>query len=130
MYILDTNILIYFFKGLGNVAQKIMDTKPSEIAIPSIVIFELEYGIQRSSSPEKRLGQLADICSVIDILPLRENEALYSAKIRAELESKGMPIGPYDILIAGTAMANNGILVTNNTKEFNRVAGLPLENWY
>lgn len=64
------------------------------------------------------------------MLPFDSHEAHCSALIRADLEKKGTPIGPYDLLIAGIAVAHQGILVTNNTKEFNRVPELKLENWY
>jgi len=130
MYILDTNTLIYFFKGMGNVPRKLLATSPKEIAIPSIVLYELEYGIAKSNSPRKRKAQLNEICSVVEVLPFNNQEARCSALIRANLEKKGTPIGPYDLLIAGTAVAYQGILVTNNTKEFNRVPDLKLENWY
>ena len=130
MYILDTNTLIYFFKGMGNVPSKLLATSPKEIAIPSIVLYELEYGIAKSNSPRKRQAQLNEICSVVKVLPFSSQEARCSALIRANLEKKGTPIGPYDLLIAGTAVAYQGILVTNNTKEFNRVPDLKLENWY
>lgn len=130
MYILDTNTLIYFFRGMGNVPSKFLATSPKEIAIPAIVIFELEYGIAKSSSPKKRQAQLNELCSLVSILSFGENEARSAASIRAKLESKGTPIGPYDLLIAGTAIEHKGILVTNNLKEFSRVPKLKTENWY
>ena len=130
MYILDTNTLIYFFKGMGNVSHKLLGISPKEIAIPSIVLFELEYGIAKSNSPKKRQAQLKEICSLVELLPFGSQEAQFSALIRAQLEKKGRPIGPYDLLIAGTALALQGILVTNNTKEFTRVSELKIENWY
>ncbi len=130
MYILDTNTLIYFFKDMGNVSSRLLTVSPKEIAIPAIVIYELEYGISKSSSPKKRQAQLNEICSLINILPFGDKEALSSASIRAKLEKKGTPIGPYDVLIAGTALEHQGILVTNNLKAFSRVPKLKTENWY
>jgi len=130
VYILDTNTLIYFFKGMGNVPSKFLSISPKEIGIPAIVIYELEYGIAKSSSPKKRQTQLNEICSLVNILPFGNKEAFLSASIRAKLEKKGTPIGPYDILIAGTALEHQGILVTNNLKEFSRVPKLKTENWY
>jgi len=130
MYILDTNTLIYFFKGMGNVSHKFLETSPKEIAIPSIVLFELEYGIAKSNSPKKRQGQLKEICSLVEVLPFSNQEACFSARIRVQLEKKGTPIGSFDVLIAGTALAHKGILVTNNTKEFARITELKIENWY
>ena len=69
MYVLDTNTLIYFFKGVGNVASKLLAISPKEIAIPSIVIYEIEYGIVKSTSPKKRQSQLFEICSLVNKLP-------------------------------------------------------------
>jgi len=130
VYVIDTNTLIYFFKGIGNVSDKFLSISPKDIAIPSIVIYELEFGIAKSTSPKKRQSQLNDICSLVKIIPFGDKEASSSAAVRAKLEKKGTPIGPYDILIAGTALANQGILVTNNLKEFTRVPKLKTENWY
>ena len=130
MYVLDTNTLIYFFKGMGNVSHNLLGTSPKEIGIPSIVLFELEYGIAKSNSPKKRQVQLKEICSLVEVLPFGNQEARFSARIRAQLEKKGTPIGPYDLLIAATALAHQRILVTNNAKEFTRVPELKIENWY
>jgi tRNA(fMet)-specific endonuclease VapC len=130
MYVIDTNTLIYFFKGIGNVPEKFLSISPKDIAIPSIVIYELEFGIAKSSSPKKRQTQLNDILSLVNILPFGYKEASLLASIRAKLEKKGTPIGPCDILIAGTALAHQGVLVTNNIKEFTRVPKLKTANWY
>jgi len=130
MYVLDTNTLIYFFKGMGNVSARLLALSPREIAIPSIVLYELEFGIAKSSSPKKRQAQLKEMCSLVDIIPFGQKESHQSALIRFQLEKKGTPIGMYDVLIAGTAMACQGVLVTNYTKEFSRVPKLEIENWY
>lgn len=129
MYILDTNTLIYFFKGIGNVADKLLAASPKDIGIPAVVIYELEYGIARSTSPKKRMKQLEELFSLVEVLPFGNEEAKTSATIRASLEKKGTPIGPYDVLIAGTALSKQGILVTSNTKEFSRVPKLKIIDW-
>lgn len=129
MFVLDTNTLIYFFKGIGNVGKTLLATPPRSIVIPSIVIFELEYGIARSTMPEKRRGQLNEIVALCKIQGFSHNTAQIAANIRAELFAKGKPIGPYDILIAATAIELQASLITNNTNEFSRVKGLTLENW-
>ena len=130
MYIIDTNTLIYFFKGMGGVPDKLLAVSPKDIAIPSVVLYELEYGIEKSTSPRKRQAQLKELCSLIEILPFEEEAARIAASIRAKLEKKGTAIDPCEVLIAATALANRGVLVTSNTKEFARVSGLKLENWY
>jgi tRNA(fMet)-specific endonuclease VapC len=130
MYVLDTNTLIYFFKGTGNVGKKILSVSPKKIGIPTIVVYELEVGIAKSKAPRKRLKQFEEITSLVNILPFTAKEARSSAKIRAQLEKKGAPIGPLDILIGGTALANNSTLVTHNTREFKKIPKLKLEDWY
>jgi len=130
MYVLDTNTLIYFFKGMGKVSQKLLATPPREIAIPAIALYELEYGIAKSTSPKKRQAQLREMCSLVEILPFGNKEARLSASIRALLEKKGTPIGACDVLIAGTALVNQGTLITNNSKEFARVPKLKIANWF
>jgi tRNA(fMet)-specific endonuclease VapC len=130
MYVLDTNILIYFFKGLGNVKQNLLAKPPKDIGVPAIVLYELEVGIKKSVSPGKRIKQLNNFISTVNVLPFRKAEAQASAKIRAQLEKKGTPIGPYDILIAGTALANQATLVTHNLQEFKRIENLSVIDWY
>jgi tRNA(fMet)-specific endonuclease VapC len=130
LYILDTNTLIYFFKGIGNVADILLSKSPKDISIPSIALYELEVGIAKSTKPNQRRKQLESLTSRINISPFGTKEAEVAATIRAHLESKGTPIGPYDILIAGIALGTNAILVTHNTKEFNKVNGLNIEDWY
>lgn len=130
MYILDTNTLIYFFKGIGNVSTRLLQTPPRSIGIPAIVLFELEVGIARSSFPKKRRFQLDNLTAMVSILPFGHEELKSAAAIRVDLENRGKPIGPYDVLIAGTALANKGVLVTHNTSEFGRIEGLQIEDWY
>ena len=130
MYLLDTNTLIYYFKGMGNVSQNILSKSPQNISVPAIVLYELEVGIAKSDSPKKRIKQLHEIMSLINIIPFGEKEAKVAANIRATLEKRGTPIGPYDILIAGTALTHQAILVSCNTTEFERVNKLQIENWY
>ncbi len=130
MYLLDTNTLIYFFKGMGKVADNLLAKSPKDITIPSIVLFELEVGIAKSSNPKKRKQQLDSLISLVKILPFASKEAKFAAKIRADLEKVGKPIGPYDTLIAGIALSENRILVTHNTKEFSRIKKLEIEDWF
>lgn len=130
MYALDTNSVVYFFKGMGRVAERLLSTPPREIALPAVVLYELELGIVKSSSPERRQLQLEELVRRIDLLPFGAAEAKTTARIRAVLERAGEPIGPLDLLIAGTALANGATLVTHNLREFRRVEGLSLEDWY
>jgi tRNA(fMet)-specific endonuclease VapC len=129
-YVLDTNTLIYFFKGLGDVSKHMLAQSPSELAIPTVVLFELEVGIAKSISPRKRKSQLQEITALVNILPFGINESKSAAQIRVKLEKQSLPVGPYDVLIAATALANNMILVTHNQKEFGRIKELKIEDWY
>lgn len=130
MYVLDTNILICFFKGAGRVPERLMQVAPKEIGIPAVVLYELEYGIARSTHPKKRQQQLGELCSLVQVLPFGSLEAKLAAAVRVKLERRGTPIGPHDLLVAATALSNNAVLVTNNTKEFSRISKLQLRNWY
>ncbi len=130
MYLLDTNTVIYFFKGLGQISKNLFLHSPKEIFIPSIVLYELEVGIAKSNNPNKRKKQLNLLLEQIQIIDFSTREAKESASIRATLEMKGTPIGPMDILIAGYAKANNLTLVTHNIKEFERVDKLMIVDWF
>ena len=130
MYMLDTNTLIYFFKGMGNVAEVLLSKSPKDIKIPAVVIFQLEVGIAKSRSPNKRIKQLEELTAVIETIPFGAREAKMSASIRADLEKSGTPIGPLDLLIGGTAAAHGATLVTRNMSEFERIKKLRVENWF
>jgi tRNA(fMet)-specific endonuclease VapC len=130
MYILDTNTLIYYFKGQGQVTQNLLNTPPQEIIISTIVVFELQVGIAKSTSPTKRIQQLQQLLSQVNQVDFDRDMALAAAKIRAQLEKQGTPIGPMDILIAGTAIALQATLVTHNVGEFSRIPGLSIADWY
>ena len=130
MYALDTNTLIYFFKGMGEVGRRLLEASPSDVAVPAIVLHELETGIAKSFDPARRRAQLDAMLTVVKILPFGREEARVSAAIRAELEALGTPIGPLDTLIAGTAARHDAVLVTRNVREFGRVRGLRVEDWY
>jgi tRNA(fMet)-specific endonuclease VapC len=130
MYVLDTNTLIYFFKGQGNVAETFLQISPKDVGIPSIVVYELNVGIAKSTRPEKRTEQLTELLQLVNVLPFGLQEARSASTIRVALEDQGQPIGPYDILIAATALANHATLVTNNTGEFGRIPQLEIEDWF
>ncbi len=130
MYLLDTNTLIYFFKGLGRIPERMLAAAPGEIVLPSITVYEIETGIAKSKQPEMLRKDLDDLLSMVNVLPFEMPEARSAARIRAYLETAGTPIGPYDILIAAIAMVNDLILVTRNVREFSRIERLRVENWY
>lgn len=130
MYLLDTNICIYFMKNsFPQLTEKIFSYDPSRLAISSITVYELEYGAAKSKWGEQTRQNLRMVLAPFNILPFDSNDAFMAGRIRAQLESKGTPIGPYDIQIAAQGLARNLIIVTHNTNEFKRVAGLSVEDW-
>jgi tRNA(fMet)-specific endonuclease VapC len=112
------------------VGARLLAVPPSDVGLPSIVLYEIEVGIGRSSSPERRRRQLADLVAVVRLLPFAAGEARAAACVRIQLEQAGMPIGPLDTLIAGTALHHRATLVTHNVAEFSRVEGLVVEDWF
>jgi tRNA(fMet)-specific endonuclease VapC len=130
VFALDTNTLIYFFKGLGGVKDRLFEVSPSEIAIPSVVLYELEIGILESNQPSRRRAQLETLIAVVTILPLDAAAARHAAELSSVLRKGGTPIGPLDTLIAGIALAHGATLVTHNLREFRRVRGLNIIDWY
>ncbi len=130
MYLLDTNTVIYFFKNKGDVASHLLSTDPKEVFIPSIVLYELEVGIAKSTAPRKRKEQLRLLIEQVSVIDFTYKEAQAAALIRSSLEAKGTPIGPMDTLIAACALANDLILVTHNTKEFQRIENLQIKDWF
>lgn len=129
-YLLDTNTVIYFFKGMGRVADNLLKTAPKDICIPTVVLYELEVGLEKSQAPTKRRKQLQTLVDLVTIVSFGREEAQSSARIRASLEKTGTPIGPLDNQIAGTALVNECTLVTHNSKEFKRIKGLRVVDWY
>ncbi len=127
---LDTNTLIYFFKGQGGVAQRLLSHAPGQLAVSSVVVFELETGLAKSKQPKKRREQLRSLLSLLKVVPLDVEEARVCAALRGRLEKAGTPIGPMDTLIAGTALCHGATLVTRNVSKFERVVGLRVVDWY
>jgi tRNA(fMet)-specific endonuclease VapC len=101
----------------------------SEIKISSIVIAEMEYGAAKSSKREANRSVMLDFLAPFEIIPFDEQDAELFGLIRAELERRGEPIGPYDMMLAAQALRWDYTFVTNNMREFQRVKGLKLENW-
>ena len=129
-YLLDTNICIYIIKKKpAEVFEKFKNLALGDVGISSITLAELQYGIEKSSMPEKNSEALEKFLTPIEILDFGYEASVEYGKIRAELEKKGIPIGPLDTLIASHAKSLDMVLVTNNTREFERIADLKIENW-
>lgn len=131
MYILDSCICIDLMRGKLPSAYELMKrSDPSQFAIPSIVVAELEFGIEKSNDPRKTRLLTERFLAPFAIVPFDDTCARAYGYIRNQLRLDGMPIGPNDMLIAATAIAKQATLVSGNIHEFMRVKGLRLENWY
>ena len=130
IYLPDTNAWIaYVNPGASVVKSRFRAHPPADIIFCSVVKAELFYGAYRSSRQADNLHLLATLFQQFESLPFDDAAAEIYGRIRADLAARGTPIGPYDLMIAATALSNNLILVTHNTREFARVAGLSLEDW-
>lgn len=129
-YMLDTNICIYISKKKPEqVLTRFEQASSGEIGMSIITYSELLYGAYKSQLHEQAILKLKALTQFIPVLPLPNTIADHYAKIRSLLEKKGQPIGGNDLLIAAHALSLNVILVTNNEKEFKRIAELRVENW-
>lgn len=129
-YMLDTNICIYAIKHKPEkVFRKLQEVDPEDICVSSITYAELVHGVEKSAAVEKNRLALSMLFANIEILDFDVDAANCYGKIRADLEKKGTPIGPPDMMIAGHTMSKGYIVVTNNVKEFSRVPNLKIENW-
>ena len=129
-FMLDTNIIAYAKNHRPeSVLRRFMQYRPEDMCISSITMAELEFGVYNSSKPDQNRLALMTFLSGIGVVPFDAAAALAYGSIRAELTKKGNLIGANDMLIAAHARALDLTLVTNNTREFNRVEGLKIENW-
>lgn len=129
-WLLDTNAVIALVARRSEpLLRRVEASEPGALAISSIVAHELYFGAYRSQKVEFNLETLRLLFTDLEILDLDQEDARTAGEIRAELARRGTPIGPYDLLIAGQAMARGLPLVSNNAAEFQRVARLRLEDW-
>lgn len=129
-YLLDTCVISDFFKKIPSVMKHFESISPEKIHVSSITVMEIEYGLKLNPEREKKIRPLwKDLLKFILVVPYSPPCAIESASIRAGLKHKGLPIGPYDVLIAGTSLAHNMILVTSNIGEFKRIPEITLEDW-
>ena len=126
-YLLDANAAIALLKGHVGFIAHLKQHKPSDVGVPSIVAHELFYGVYRSRRFVENLARVDAL--QFETLDFDREDARQAGQIRAALNAAGIPIGPYDVLIAGQALARDLTLVTHNLREFKRVAGLEVEDW-
>lgn len=130
MFLLDTNICIYIIKKKPiQVLDTFQKLPPGQVAISSITLSELLFGVEKSVYPDRNRKALEKFLIPLEIANYDANASIVYGRIRKHLESKGTPIGSLDTLIAAHAISLNSILITNNEKEFCRVPDLIIENW-
>ena len=128
-YLLDTNICIYIIKQHPkHVIEHLRTLLVGDVAISAITLAELEYGAAKSSRPEQNREALIAFTAPLEVLPFDDDASLHYGEIRADLERSGMVIGAMDMLIAAHALSRSLKLVTNNSREFQRIHGLDIEN--
>jgi len=126
-YLLDANAVIKMIAGNTGILSRMRACKPREIGIPASVAYEIYHGALKSEHSQRNLTRLLGL--QFEIVAFDAQAAMHAASIRALLEKAGMPIGAYDTLIVGQALALGLILITHNTREFRRVANLTIEDW-
>lgn len=127
-YLIDTDTCIAFFKGSEAVARHFKGLRPADACVSEITLAELTYGAYKSARPQHHLQVILDFRSAVNVLPISEALDLFG-KEKARLEAAGVPIDGFDLLIGTTALAHDLTLVTNNTRHFERLADIRLENW-
>jgi len=128
-FLLDTDTCIYALKQNEHVIGRLLSTPREDVMVSVITEAELRTGAAKSSSPLKTLRLIENFLSPLTLLDFTSEDAIAYAAVRAKLERAGTPIGPLDTLIAAQAIARRLTVVSNNVREFRRVAGLVVENW-
>jgi tRNA(fMet)-specific endonuclease VapC len=132
IYLLDTNAWIaYLRQSNAHLIRRLQQQKPGDVALCSVVLGELCYGAIRSGPAQAaaNFALIARLRQEFSSLPFDDKAAEEYGRIRAHLAAAGTPVGPNDLMIAAIALANGLIVVTHNTREFNRVPGLVVEDW-
>lgn len=128
-FLLDTDICIYALKQNMTVLNHLLAQERVDVAVSTITEAELRTGAAKSEWPKKTLQRVENFLAPLSLLEFSSADAAAYAQIRSRLERVGKPIGPMDMLIAAQAVARKLVLVSNNKREFGRVAGLRVENW-
>lgn len=130
IYLLDTNTCVEYLRSRNQAVISRLKQEPARnICMCTVVLAELLYGAKRSADPTRNTATAEAFAARFQSLSFDGNAAQVYADVRADLDAKGTPIGPNDLLIAAIALANQLTLVTHNTAEFSRVSGLALEDW-
>ena len=126
-FLLDTSALIALLKGHEGFLKRLRQYLPQDFGIPAIVVHELYFGAYEGQRMAENLARVGGL--QFEVLEFDGEDARAAGELRASLAAAGTPFGPYDVLIAGQALARALTLVTHNTAEFKRVPGLQIEDW-
>ncbi|WP_284946918.1 type II toxin-antitoxin system VapC family toxin [Acidisoma cladoniae] len=127
IYLLDSNAVIALFAGHLGFITRLKHHRPTDVGLSSIVAHELYFGAYKSRKQAENLARVE--AHLFEVLPFDQQDARQAGELRAALSVSGTPIGPYDVLIAGQALAKGLTLITRNLREFERVPSLLVENW-
>lgn len=128
-WLLDTNACIAAMRGHPQVLERLLSVAPNDCGISTVTLYELFSGVESCRQPDVERQKVETFARPLHLLPFDLDAAHHTARIRRHLEQQGKPIGPYDLMLAGQAIALGVTLVTHNTREFSRVPGLPVEDW-
>ena len=127
-YLLDTDIVVFLFRNKKGIAKHLSSLEPEQIYISEVTVAKLEYGNYRSGRYEENRRILEHFLSCVNVVPFSEAISLY-AKERYRLNSLGMGIEDFDLLIGCSAVAKGLVMVTNNVKHYSRIEGIEIDNW-
>ena len=131
MFLLDTDTCSFIMKRRSPaLLERVKTFAPGALKVSTITVHQLEYGAERSGSPERFIPRIRAFLEQVEVLAFPRDGAFHAASIRAHLAAQGTPIGAYDLLIAGHARSLGATLVTHNLREFTRVPGLLVEDWF
>lgn len=126
---LDTDVVIHTVRHRPEAVRRMFLRHQGQMCMSTVTLMELVFGAEKSAQPYRNLKDIESFSARLDVLAYDEGAANHTGRIRNELTRLGTPIGPYDVMIAGHARSRGLTVVTANTKEFERVPGLVLENW-
>lgn len=129
MFLIDTDIIIYSFKGSQVVEGNFRKHRMDPMAISVITYGEMVYGARKSRQIERNLAAARRVAEIYPMLPVTQSVIETFAGLKADLEVAGTPLDDMDLLIAATALSHNLTLVTNNEQHFSRIPGISLVNW-
>ncbi|HZS61481.1 MAG TPA: type II toxin-antitoxin system VapC family toxin [Gemmatimonadaceae bacterium] len=132
MYLLDTNTCVALIRkseGAERILRRLTRHAVTDVAVAALTVAELEVGVAKSREPARNRARLDQFLLPLQILPFDDSAAAAYGPVRADLEARGLGIGSIDTLLAAQALSLGAVMVTNNTREFERVPGLIVEDW-